>query len=161
MKIGRRAGGTARNTAATRPPAIQTASAASGEPVRSRTTAPKTATNGTSRRPNVRRSAGLGWRLNDVRAMSVESEAGQVFLHREGGRPGLIGLVEEGVLQDEDVDVGGQEAPVGIGRGAHDRLASHVERRVDEDGAAGAVPEGTEQPVVPAVADGVDGLHPA
>ena len=57
---------------------------------------------------------------------------------------GLVGLVQHAVFEDQHVHLGAHEATVRILGRADDRLAPHVERRVDDDRAAGRLSERLE-----------------
>ena len=57
---------------------------------------------------------------------------------------GLVGLVQHAVFEDQHVHLGAHEATVRILGRADDRLAPHVERRVNDDRAAGRLSERLE-----------------
>ena len=76
---------------------------------------------------------------------------------------GLILPAEHAVLDHQQVHVGGQQAAVGVLRGADNRLAADIEAGVDDHAAAGLFFEFPHQPVetaVPLLVHGLDaGAH--
>src|SRR5215510_12979769 len=71
----------------------------------------------------------------------------------------LLGLAQHAVADDEQLDLVAHEAAEGVLGRADDRLAAHVEARVDQDAAAGLLLEARDQCVEARVGVGVHGLH--
>src|SRR5262245_39648740 len=95
----------------------------------------------------------------DPSPYSIKLELCQVFFCPQLGSLLLFRFQQHKPLQHQGVDVGGQEAAIGLFRPAHDRLAADVEAGVDDDGAAGALVESPQQRVIAAVALLIDSLH--
>src|SRR5207253_2666743 len=89
---------------------------------------------------------------------SVELELRKVRAHVDFFRSDLLFLEQHEVLEHEHVHVGGKEAAISIRRRANDRLAAHVEARVDEHRAAGLLVELLDELAVAAVARRIDRL---
>src|SRR5262249_9168819 len=91
---------------------------------------------------SVRREASKGMSAQRMGAVSIQLELREVRLAR-----GLVGflrkvlLVQHAVFEHQQVHVGASEAAVGVLRRADDRLATHVEARVDEHRTAGHLVE--------------------
>ena len=91
---------------------------------------------------------------------SVERELGEVGFDLSSRHGFLVGFSHEKVSEGQDVDARGEESSIGILGRLDDRLASHVEARVDQDRAAGPSLESPEQPGEERVPGVVDCLHP-
>src|SRR6476659_7116240 len=96
---------------------------------------------------HARSSRSAGARSRSV-LTSVECELFRVVRLQ---RRILLALAEHAIADDEQVELGPHEASPRILRGAHDRLAAHVEARVDEDPAPGSLLEPTDQLVIPRI----------
>ena len=92
------------------------------------------------------------------RAASIEDEVD--FPVAGVGELGLVALAEDAVLEHQRVHLGAHEAAVGVLGRAHDRLAAHVERRVDHDRATGEPVERLDDGVELGAVVARDGLEP-
>src|SRR5262245_10218941 len=70
----------------------------------------------------------------------------------------LIFLEEDPLIDDENVDVGAHAAAVSVFGIAHDGLASHVERRVDDHGTSRLLEELVDEVVVARIRLAMDRL---
>ena len=75
----------------------------------------------------------------------------------EGGI--LVLLSQDGVADDEQVELGAHEAAEGVLRRAHDRLAPHVEAGVDHHRTACQPVKTADELVIDRVGLAVHGLH--
>lgn len=73
----------------------------------------------------------------------------------------LSRLGEKVVLQNQAVEVCGDEAAVGVFRAPDDRLAPDVEARIQHHRASRTIPKATQEPIEATVALRVDRLHRA
>src|SRR5262245_49564315 len=71
----------------------------------------------------------------------------------------LLGLAQHAIADDEKLDLVAHEAAEGVLGCADDRLAAHVEARVDQDAAAGLFLEARDQRMEARVGVGVHRLY--